>query len=92
MLNDPVANAHWDRLFSSFSASQLCLFAPDGELVAGCNSAPLPWDGTDDGLPEGWDDQLLRSVEAADEGTAPDTLAPSRSSSARTARGPATAA
>ena len=74
MLNDPVANANWDRLFSDFAAFQLCLFGADGSLVAGCNSAPLAWDGTDDGLPEGWDDQFLWSVRAADLGIAPDTL------------------
>ena len=30
--------------------------------------------GQHDGLPEGWDDQLLRSVRGADAGTRPDTL------------------
>jgi GNAT superfamily N-acetyltransferase len=74
MLQDPVADEHWGRLFSDFAAFQVGLFAPDGVLVAGCNSAPLAWDGTDDGLPEGWDDQFLRSVRGVDAGVDPDTL------------------
>jgi GNAT superfamily N-acetyltransferase len=74
MLNDAVANTHWSRLFEDVPAFQLCLFAPDGELVAGCNSAPLAWDGTDDGLPDGWDDQFLRTWAGVDAGIAPDTL------------------
>ena len=74
MLYDEVANALWGHLFDDFAAFQLCLFAPDGELIAGCNSAPLAWDGTDVGLPEGWDDQFERSVRDKVAGAAPDTL------------------
>jgi len=74
MLNDPVVGARWGRLFTDFAAFQLGLFAPDGQLVAGCNSAPLAWNGTDEGLPEGWDDQLVRSVLGVDAHVDPDTL------------------
>jgi hypothetical protein len=35
---------------------------------------PLAWDGTDDGLPEGWDDQVLRSVADTKTGRPVDTL------------------
>ena len=35
---------------------------------------PLSWDGTDDGLPAGWDDQVLRSVADAESGRRPNTL------------------
>ena len=35
---------------------------------------PLAWDGTDDGLPEGWREQILRSVADLDGGHADDTL------------------
>ena len=45
-----------------------------GDLVAGLNSAPLAWDGTDAGLPHGWDDQFQRSVDGLTAGPAPDTL------------------
>ncbi|MEO5966502.1 MAG: hypothetical protein ABIR11_13640, partial [Candidatus Limnocylindrales bacterium] len=62
MLNDHVANTNWDHLRDDFAIDQLCLLGPDGTVVAACNSAPLAWDGTDAGLPAGWEDQFLRSV------------------------------
>jgi GNAT superfamily N-acetyltransferase len=74
MLNDPVANEHWGRLREDFAPFQLALLDETGELMAVNNSAPLAWDGTDDGLPAGWDDQLLRSVDGLDAGMPPDTL------------------
>jgi hypothetical protein len=74
MLQDAVVDANWDHLFGGFAEFQCCLFDPDGELVAGLNSAPLAWDGTADGLPDGWDDQLLRSVADLRGGIPPDTL------------------
>jgi GNAT superfamily N-acetyltransferase len=66
MLNDPVANEHWGRLRDDFADFQLVLLDEAGEIVAANNSAPLAWDGTDAGLPVGWDDQLLRSVAGHD--------------------------
>lgn len=74
MLNDPVANEHWGRLREDFAPFQLALLDERGELVAANNSAPLAWDGTDDGLPAGWDDQLRRTVAGLEAGTPPDTL------------------
>jgi hypothetical protein len=74
MLNDPVAGEHWDRLPDDFPAFQLALLDERGDIVAANNSAPLAWDGTDDGLPAGWDDQLLRSVSGHDAGTPPEAL------------------
>lgn len=74
MLHDPVAGEHWDRLLDPFAAFQAALFDPAGELVAAGNGAPLAWDGTDDGLPDGWEAQFLRSVEGFDSGVLPDTL------------------
>ena len=71
---DAAAARNWDRLFSTWPEFQLCLFDAGGRLVAAHNSAPLAWDGTDDGLPEGWDDQFERSAAGADAGRAPDTL------------------
>ena len=64
MLNFPVANDNWDHLWDDFAAFQLVLLDEGGAVVGGANSAPLPWDGTDDGLPEGWDDQFLRAIAA----------------------------
>jgi GNAT superfamily N-acetyltransferase len=74
MLHDPVAGALWDRLFSDFAAFQGCLFDAAGDLVAGLNSAPLAWDGTDGGLPDGWDEQFRWSVDGVAGGVQPDAL------------------
>ena len=75
MLHDAVVDANWHHLFEDFASTQACLFDAAGELVAGLNSAPLAWDGTDDGLPSGWDDQFLRTVAGLAAGAPrPDTL------------------
>lgn len=75
MLHDGVVEALWHHLFETFAGTQSCLFDADGILVAALNSAPLAWDGTDDDLPVGWDDQLLRSVAGLLPGSPPaDTL------------------
>ena len=74
MLHDAVANTLWDHLYEDFAAFQLCLLGADGRIVAGLNAAPLAWDGTDGGLPDGWDDQFRRAVDGLKAGTPPDTL------------------
>jgi len=75
MFHDGVVQANWHHLFEDFSDTQCCLFDADGELVATLNSAPIAWDGTDDGLPLGWDDQMLRTVAGLLPGALPaDTL------------------
>ena len=74
MLEDEVANRLWDRAYADWPEFQLILLDPDGQVVAIGNSMPLAWDGTDDGLPAGWDDQVIRSVADRDAGRAPDTL------------------
>jgi GNAT superfamily N-acetyltransferase len=71
---DAATAAHWHRLFGQWPEYQLCLLDPDGRVAAAHNSAPLAWDGTDDGLPEGWDDQLERSAADHDAGRPVDTL------------------
>ena len=68
MLNFPVANGNWHHLATDFAPFQLVLLDEAGEVVGGANSAPLPWDGTDEDLPAGWDDQFLRSVAALGSG------------------------
>lgn len=74
MLESPVAGRHWDRLFGPWAAFQLCLLDADGTILAAQNSAPLAWDGTDAGLPAGWDGQLERSARDLADGVAPTTL------------------
>jgi GNAT superfamily N-acetyltransferase len=75
MFHDGVVAENWDHLFDDFADTQGCLFDAEGELVAALNTAPIAWDGSDDDLPAGWDDQLLRSVAGLLAGSRPaDTL------------------
>jgi hypothetical protein len=74
MLEDPVADRLWHRLDEDFAESQVLLLAADDAIVAAGNCAPLFWDGTDDGLPAGWDDQFERTVGGLLGGVAPNTL------------------
>ena len=74
MLEDRVANRLWHHLFEDFAPFQLVLLDAVGQIAAAGNSAPLAWDGTDDGLPEGWDDQFERTVADLVAGRAPTTL------------------
>ncbi len=74
MLHDPVAAEHWHHLHGEFADWQLMLLDPMDRIVAAANSAPLAWDGTDEGLPEGWDEQFRLSVEQHAAGVRPDAL------------------
>jgi GNAT superfamily N-acetyltransferase len=74
MLHDPVAAALWQHLHDGFADWQLMLLDPADRIVAAANSAPLAWDGTDDGLPEGWDDQFRLTVAQWAAGVRPDAL------------------
>jgi len=74
MLHDPVTDRHWDRLRENWPAFQVALTDESGEVVAASQAAPLRWNGLDDGLPEGWDDQFERSVADLEAGREPDAL------------------
>jgi GNAT superfamily N-acetyltransferase len=74
MLHFPVAGRLWHHLEEEFAAWQLMLLDGDGRIAAAGNSAPLAWDGTDEGLPAGWDDQFERTVDGLRAGIAPNTL------------------
>lgn len=74
MLNDRIANDNWHHMEESWPELQLVLLDADDAIVAtGCTS-PLAWDGTDEGLPDGWDDQVLRAVADHEAGRVADTL------------------
>ncbi len=60
--HDPVANRHWSMLGGRFADFQLIALDPEGAVVASGRSAPLGWDGTVEGLPEGWDAALERAA------------------------------
>ncbi|HET9519598.1 MAG TPA: hypothetical protein VFO73_00965 [Candidatus Limnocylindrales bacterium] len=74
MLESPVANGLFGRCFRDWPQLQFVLLDADGSMVATSNAMPLAWDGTDDGLPAGWEDQVIRSVADFDAGRPPNTL------------------
>ncbi|MEX1295435.1 MAG: GNAT family N-acetyltransferase [Candidatus Limnocylindrales bacterium] len=74
MLKDTVADRHWPRMAEELPEYQLVLIDGAGEVAAVGRSMPLAWDGTVEGLPRGWDEQFVRSIDGLDHGTAPDTL------------------
>ena len=74
MQHDPVARRCWSHLKDDWPSFQLVLVDGQNEIVAASQAAPLRWDGTDHGLPEGWDAQFERSVADLLAGAGPDTL------------------
>ena len=74
MHHDEIVHRYWHLLDDAWPEFQLVLLDADGAIAATNNSAPIAWDGTDDGLPDGWDRQLERSAEQHATGVAPDTL------------------
>ena len=58
--NEP-GNRFWGRLYTDFPEFQVALV--DGEeLLAEAHAVPLPWDGTLDDLPSGWEDGFVRGM------------------------------
>lgn len=62
MLESEVSNRLWNHLADDWPEFQMALLDHDGTILAAHNSAPIAWDGSDAGLPAGWEDQLERSV------------------------------
>lgn len=69
-----VANRLWQRAYDDWPAFQLVLLDAAGSVAAFASAMPLWWDGSDDGLPDGWDDQVMRGVADRDAGRLPNTL------------------
>ena len=66
--NEP-GNLYWGRLYTDFPDFQVALV--DGnELLAEAHAVPLPWDGTSDDLPSGWDEGFVRGMTSDREHTA----------------------
>jgi hypothetical protein len=74
MNEDDVANAHFGRAYRDWPQYQTLLLDASGTLVALGNAMPLQWDGTDDGLPVGWREQILKSAEDFEAGREMNTL------------------
>jgi len=58
--NEP-GGRYWGRLYSDFADFQVALLDGD-ELVAEAHALPIPWDGTLDGLPSGWDEGFVQGM------------------------------
>jgi GNAT superfamily N-acetyltransferase len=52
--NEP-GDLYWDRLYTDYPEFQVGLVEGD-ELLAEAHAIPVPWDGTVEGLPSGWDE------------------------------------
>src|SRR4029078_3613918 len=74
MHHDEIVHRYWHLLDDAWPEFQLVLLDADGAIAATNNSAPIAWDGTDDGLPDGWDRQLQRRAAQEQTGGAAETL------------------
>lgn len=66
--NEP-GNLYWGRLYTDFPDFQVALVEGE-ELLAEAHAVPVPWDGTPDDLPSGWDDGFVRGMTSEREATA----------------------
>jgi GNAT superfamily N-acetyltransferase len=69
MHNNEPGNRYWGRLYSDFPEFQVALLEGD-ELLAEAHAVPLPWDGTVDGLPSGWEEGFVRGMTSTERPTA----------------------
>ncbi|MGH3072885.1 MAG: GNAT family N-acetyltransferase [Gaiellaceae bacterium] len=58
MHHNTPGNLYWGRLYTDFPDFQVGLLEGD-ELVAEAHALPVPWDGTVEGLPSGWDEGFV---------------------------------
>ena len=63
MFHNEPGRLYWDRLEEDFPDFQVALVERD-ELLAEAHAIPLPWDGTLEDLPSGWDEGFLRGIES----------------------------
>lgn len=62
VFHDPVPPRYLPRVEEYFSDYDVLLLV-DGQVAAGGWGVPFAWDGTDEGLPDGYDAALVQSVE-----------------------------
>lgn len=74
MLFDKVAVQHYAQVVEFFPNFQFCIESEDGTVLACWNSVPFYWDGTEEGLPAGWDHVFLKSIEDYYEGREPNAV------------------
>jgi hypothetical protein len=61
MNQSEVADLYWDRLYTDFADFQVALVDGD-ELLAEAHAVSLPWDGTLEDLPSGWEEGFERGM------------------------------
>lgn len=71
---DPVAIRYWGALFSTFAEYQYMLCDEHDTVIAAGHALPLAWDGTLEGLPEGWDAALEWGFRDFEQGHPPTAL------------------
>lgn len=72
--HEEVGERFWPRLCGEFPDFQIAVCDETDRLVAVGNSIPFAWDGTDAGLPTGWNTVLAAGFEARARGLAPTAL------------------
>ena len=73
IFHDPIAPQYMDRVREYFGQYDIW-FLDAGRVAAGGWGVPIAWDGTPDGLPEGYDATLVASVEAREAAHVPNTF------------------
>ncbi len=61
MNNNEPGDLYWDRLYTDFPDFQVALVDGDA-LLAEAHALSLPWDGSLDDLPSGWDEGFVRGM------------------------------
>ena len=60
-MNENEPGRNWGRLYTDFPDFQVAPVDGD-ELFAEAHALPVPWDGTLEGLPSGWDEGFVRGM------------------------------
>ncbi|TCP67348.1 non-ribosomal peptide synthetase [Baia soyae] len=71
---EEVLREYWPQIFTQFAEYQLALVDGLGKVVAVGNAIPIYWDGTQEHLPQGWDEALIKGFTDAKKGQKPNTL------------------
>lgn len=74
MLQDPVADKYWERLFDVFPNFQIVVCDDENNVVAAGNTIPFRWNGETETLPPGWDAVLERGFSEHERGIQPTAL------------------
>ena len=61
MNQSEVADLYWGRLYTDFADFQVALVDGD-DLLAEAHALSLPWDGTLEDLPTGWEEGFMRGM------------------------------